>query len=253
MRRLLYMASAATLTLLSLTVAADDKFAFDGFGGNYKHFEQESKTVYTLTVDGDKATLEGKGLSAKQTKNLKFEVFNNGRSAFLKDTDGNKITGFGPQSGSYTYGAIFTYGFSKGYGITSGFWEKAKAAGSTDSWSDSGSLKEGVYEPIGFNEKYKRMQIGNDAPGSVSGTFLNMSDSGNDEKLNFGFEGKIENEKLYLTETYFNTQLKKRQGVTVTFDMSDPKKLTCLDCKQKVDPSFPEVWVFAKPFDKKGS
>ena len=250
MRSLLFTAVAATL-ISTPALTADSKYGFDGFGGVYKHWEQDTNIVYTLTIDGDTATLKGAGLTPQQSQGLSIEVFNNGRSAWLKDASGSKVAGFGPEAGDYTHGSIATHGFTKGYGISQGFWVKEKTVGATDSWSDHGALKQGVYEPIGFNLTNQHMNIGVAAPGQFTdGTFLGMSeDRKKDSKMSFGFRRKVENNKLLLTQfsvNYDTNQLKEVQGVTVTFDMSDPMKLTCLDC-DKVDKSFPNVWVFTKP------
>jgi hypothetical protein len=247
--RWLLTAVAATFISTPL-LAADNTCGFDGFGGEYKHWETDTNRVYTLIIDGDKAKLDGAGLTAEQTQGLTFEVFNNGRSAWLKDASGNKIAGFGPEVGECTRGTIATRGFTKGYGITQGFWLKENTVGATDSWSDNGALKPGVYEPIGFNLLDQHMNIGR-IPTKLftDGTFLSMSeDRAKDIKMSFAFRRRIEADKLLLTEYFVNSAFKEVTGVTVTFDMSDPKKLTCLDCS-KVDKSFPSVWVFTKPAD----
>jgi hypothetical protein len=252
MRGLLSIAIAATFVSTPL-FAADSTHGFDGFGGVYKHWEPDTKKIFTLIIDGDKATLKGQGLTPEQSEGLTVEVSSDGRTAVLKDAGGKKVAGFSPEAGDYTYGSLANGGFAKGYGIWQGFWVKEVAVGSTESWSNQGVLKEGVYQPVGFNLQNTQMNIAYATPGKFTdGTFLRMSaDRAKDDRMTFSFRRRVENNKLLLTQysvDYSTTPLKEVKGVTVTFDMSDPMKLTCLDC-DVVDTSFPSVWVFTQPAD----
>lgn len=60
--RWLLSAAAATTFISTPLLAADNMYGFDGFGGVYKHREQNTNIVYTLTIEGDKAKIEGLGL-----------------------------------------------------------------------------------------------------------------------------------------------------------------------------------------------
>jgi hypothetical protein len=250
MRWLLCLTVAATV-ISSQAMAAQNTHGFDGFGGVYKHLERETKSVYTLSIDGEKATLKGPGLSPEQTRGLTVELSPSGKTAHIKDASGKQIAIFAADQDDYTYGAIGDGRFAKGYGITEGYWVKELTVGATDTWSDNGVPKLGRYEPIGFNVNGSRMNLGKIDPALFThGSFLNMTaDSAPDRKMAFGFTRRIENGKLILTQRYVDTDWTERVGVTVTFDLSDPMKLTCLDC-DKVDKRFPKVWVYAGPFPK---
>jgi len=252
MRCLLAIAIAATLISTPL-FAAETTRGFVGFSGVYKHWEPDTKKIFTLIIEGDKASVKGQGLTPEQSEGLTVELSGDGRKAVVTDASGKKVAGFAPEAGEYTYGSLANGGFTKGYGISPGFWVKEMAVGSTESWSNQGALKEGVYQPVGFNLQNSVMNIGYATPGKFTdGTFLRMSaDRAKDDRMTFGFRRRVENNKLLLTQysvDYSTTPLKEVKGVTVTFDMSDPMKLTCLDC-DKVDTSFPSVWVFTQPAD----
>ena len=137
-----------------------------------------------------------------------------------------------------------------GYMIFDNIWKKELTPENTESWSDNGKLKTGVYVPTGFNVRGKRAKIKVNGDGSVEGHFFGMhSDERKDSRKSFGFTGKVENQKLMLTERVvrvINGRAIESNGGTVTFDLSDPKKLSCMDCNRP-DLYIPNTWVMSSP------